>query len=321
MNKVLKGLLIVFVGVVLISLIGRNCLILGTFLIITRWFILLAFMFFIYFSNKGNNYKLKKMLVFLFSIFLLETIYVQTRTSNFSIVNKGNEKLKILSYNVYFKNQDKNASLNLIKNKDADLVLLQEITPSWNSKLNANLKHYHKITKALKGTHGISVYSKHPLKLIKYFNNKGGLPFAQIVELKMHAKKILVCHVHFASPAKAVENPDKFFPYYLENYELRKKQYKTLDNFVISIENKYDEILFVGDLNTTEYEPLFRDIRYEWNNASNNYFKKSFPNSYKMPALVNLDYIFFRKNAKKILSEVLKGGSSDHAAIYSEIEF
>ena len=199
--------------------------------------------------------------------------------------------------------------------------MLQEVTPDWNSTLNSKLNYPYKITKARKGTHGISIYSKHPLKLIKYIYNDNALPIAQIVELTIAGRKVLICNTHLASPAKAVENPDHFFELYFENYALRKYQYQILENYIKSVEKKYSEIIFAGDMNTTEYEPLFKDIKYHWKNSSTSCFTKSFPNSAKLIPLVNLDYILYRKNSQAFQYEVLKGGGSDHSAIYSEIVF
>lgn len=323
MNKFIKAISFIFIVSTLIMLAGRNHLILGTFLIISRYLLILIFVILIYQSIKKEFFKIKKYLVITIGLLFIESAYVKFNTANFNLNTKSanKQKLSIISYNIYFKNKNRRSSLNLIKSKKADIVFLQEVTPKWNNSLNANLNYPHKITKALNGTHGISVYAKHPIKLIQYINNDYGLPIAQIIELNIKGKNILLCNTHLASPAKAVENPEYFLTYYFENYKQRKKQYNKIESYINSIENKYAEILFIGDLNTTEYEPLFRDIMYDWQNTSKNFFSKSFPNSSKLDPVINLDYILFRKKAEIVQYEVLKGGSSDHSAIYSEIQF
>jgi endonuclease/exonuclease/phosphatase family metal-dependent hydrolase len=252
-------------------------------------------------------------------------VVIGQNTHVFSTYNLIHKEIKVINYNVFFKNKDKIAITSKIISEDPDIVVLQEVTESWGIHLLNSLgsKYKYNAINSMVGTHGCAVFSKFPISNIKYLNNNSGAPFAQLMDVQVENVKVKLANVHLASPAIAVENPDRFIPLILNNYTERKEQYEALNEH-FNISQRHECKLIVGDLNTTSYEPLYNQIRRNWRDA-NNYpklnFDANFPNSRKLPfPLFKLDYILGNGNVKMINEKVIKGGSSDHQGIVAILE-
>ncbi|MEL6257409.1 MAG: endonuclease/exonuclease/phosphatase family protein [Bacteroidota bacterium] len=82
--------------------------------------------------------------------------------------------------------------------------------------------------------------------------------------------------------------------------------------------------IIAGDLNTMRIEPLYREIRSEWNNL---FAKKgsglgwTFPNISSIPfPLITLDYILYRGAIQAIECKVLQRSSADHLAVFGSFK-
>lgn len=256
-------------------------------------------------------------LIFLFEVGL--TLY-----SNSNILSKGLDKeITVMSYNLFFKNKNQDQSISIIKNANPDILIVQELTPTWASKIEKSLGETYKynLTEALKGTHGIGIYSKYKISDQKFLKNSTNKPFAQIVNLTIENKFIQLINTHLASPAIAVENKDKFFSLFMANYQIRKEQIINLNE--LAENQKYDCQLLVGDLNTLHSEPIFKRLKLKWVNSNNGllrWLKFNFPHSSKIIPIVTLDYILGRGKLEFIESKVIVGGSSDHLAIMTKLK-
>lgn len=235
------------------------------------------------------------------------------------------KEVSILTYNLYFKNKYHKQIINEIKETDADILVVQELTNAWDKTFKSEIyeKYKYRKTYVNDATHGLGIFSKYPIESCKYLRNSGKFPINQINRILVNDKELIVVNSHLASPARAVENPENFFIHYKANYQRRTKQWKKLDKY---LDEKYKGIpqVIAGDLNTMKIEPLYRKIRYGWKDL---FAKKgwglrcTFPNVSKIPIpVLTLDYIIFRGNIKPIESKVLKGSSSDHFAIFGKIE-
>ena len=204
------------------------------------------------------------------------------------------------------------------------MLALQELTPAIEAKLENSIgkKYLYRKTLPLEGTNGIGLYSRYPIISSEYlqFNER---PFAQITLLEIKGKKIQVINVHLASPARAVEDPENFLSLYSFNYNIRKEQWRLLSEVVNKNKDNYSLQLLVGDLNTTRYEPLFREIKTEWvdlYDQAGNGLGLNFPHSEKMNPVFTLDYIFGRGLIEALELKVVEGGGSDHLAISGKIK-
>ena len=96
---------------------------------------------------------------------------------------------------------------------------------------------------------------------------------------------------------------------------MKKAQIKTKSDF--------DCQFLVGDLNTIEFEPIFRELTYDWVDLfdkSGSGFGLNFPNSGKTEPLIRLDYIMATGEVLEISSKVIEGGASDHLAVLAKVK-
>lgn len=267
-------------------------------------------------KHKGRNRMLANVLIILC---LLDFGTVQITKERLQKVD-SESKITVMSYNVFFKNQDKAASSKIIQSEQPDILFIQELTPSWKTHLANKLEFKFRKLIPLNGTHGIGVYSNYKLRELTTLKNKSGLPFCQFVELEVDGENILIGNVHLASPAVAVEHRERFISLYLKNYKQRKQELKAINEFIDK--HQYETAILVGDFNTMKYEPLMKQQKRRWVNSVPPkwiFNAPNFPNSSKIPPLVSLDYILLKGKVKCTRSKIIKGGSSDHLAIVSEI--
>jgi endonuclease/exonuclease/phosphatase (EEP) superfamily protein YafD len=277
-----------------------------------------------------KNNKLRLLLLFAFLMVLLDKGYHHFMAAPSYQFNQIQQitptPLRVLTFNLYFKNKRPETNIQAILTQDADLVFCQEITPQWVQLLNTSLTSkypFHKVI-ALKGTHGIGVYSKFPLVNDYQLNNSHNLPYAHLVTVNHPSGIIHTANLHLASPAIAFENPQNFVRLYASNAASRQKQWHTLKT---SLEKhpKNEALLVVGDLNTLDYEPLYRNIRKDFVDAyrvAGAWPGYNFPNTQKLPfKIARLDYLLLQGKVQTTQAKVLPQSSSDHFAIVVDLLF
>lgn len=312
-----------FVAGTIILLYGRNNVILGTALIMFRWILMALGTFFLYLSVIRRT-----------SIYIIValTISLGGTLIEYSF-NKFNEAslesgetsidISLMTYNVFFKNVRPDSSISKIKTCNPDILVVQELTPQWETKLAKTIgrSYPYQSLLPLSGTHGIGVYSKHPIMNTQLLDDDKH-PYAQAVTLMIDGKRIRLFNVHLASPAIAVEHPEDFIELFSANYEVRRKQLGKLNLMANQAKHNFDVQLLVGDLNTIVYEPIYRDLLNHWVNLhdlAGNGWGFNFPNSTKVGPVTTLDYILIKGRAKGVGTQVIEGGGSDHLAVSGKI--
>ncbi len=289
---------------------------------LARWPLIFIGLAIIFRIRKRTKHWRHKVLFVLIAVLVLEVLYIRITKEGLDSADEQKD-LSFMTYNVFFKNKSKSKSVQLIHTSKPDVVFLQEITPGWEVFLNQNLKGYpYRKVRALRGTQGIAIYSKYPISDVKYLNNGGGLPYAQLATIKIGKRKIRVGNVHLASPAIAVENSDRFYHYYSLIYDLRKTQYATLKSEMLK--STYSKQLLVGDFNTPAMEPLYRDITSDWCDLyvqSGEGLGWNFPNVGNVPVLTRLDYAMAKGPFESVAGSIVKGGGSDHLPLIFQVKY
>lgn len=312
-------------GITVVFVFGRSHLILGTGLIIGRWalvFLGASLLYKVYLRR--DLWHLRAFLVVSLAILLIE--WTWNKSGEYAATtNDLRTKVSVMTYNVFFKNKSTGLILKRIYESDPDILVLQEVTPSWKLRLNKSIgnRYRYKNVIALHGTHGLGVYSKFPITPRELLRNSSRQPYAQVVDILVSQKTIRVINMHLASPAIAVENPDNFLTLYLQNYEERRQQIQKIQQIAQAEGDSAMPQLLVGDLNTTRYEPLYRDINFYWKDLFEQAGTGSgvtFPNSTKFGPVFRLDYILARGNIRATEVNVVQGGSSDHLAVVGLLE-
>lgn len=308
-----------------VFLLGKSHYLLGSFLGISQIPLVLIGSLILW-KRKKQGFKLPhKVLGVIVGLLIVNFVFEQLNRINFQQTSNTNQELSILTYNLYFKNKYPQQIIKEINKTNPDILVLQELTSTWETNLKKQIYNNYKYRKTYVNnrTHGLGILSKYPIKNSKFLKNNSGIPINQIATLKVEKKELILVNSHLASPAIAVENPDKFFQYYKSNAQQRRKQWTDLDAY-LNKNHKDKPQIIAGDLNTMRIEPLYRQIRHDWNDLFSRKgkgFGRNFPNISSIPLpIITLDYILYRGKVAPIEAEILKGSSSDHFAVFGKVK-
>lgn len=102
----------------------------------------------------------------------LRDSFDEQTTSAFYPKLNDNRTVEIAHFNVAAFNEEYEDLLKVIKDSDADIISIQEVTPDWNYFLKTGLEttypHSHTVVRI--DFHGLAVYSKHPFARIDTFH-------------------------------------------------------------------------------------------------------------------------------------------------------
>ncbi|MDF1694774.1 MAG: endonuclease/exonuclease/phosphatase family protein [Saprospiraceae bacterium] len=325
MIQIKKWVSIIYLIVGLVILFGNHHYIVGIGYGILLWFYIITGLFIAWIIRKKKWTILHRCLFLMSILFFVSWVYDQGQRIGISSSENTKDDLTILTYNLFFKNKYKKAILKEIESIDADIVLVQELTSHWDAALKKKVYNKYKYKKLFihGGSHGMGILSKFPIRSSSFLYNTNSLPVSQINELTLGKKSIVVVNTHLASPALAVENSDRFFHYYKKVNQRRKQQYYEL-NEKLKIQFPNLPHIIAGDLNTMKVEPLYREMRTEWNDLFTLEGKGlgfNFPNIQTVPfPFLTLDYIFYRGRVEGIESRVLPYSTSDHLAVWGRVK-
>ncbi len=311
----------------IILIVFRSHFVLGSILIFSRWILVFILLLGILFYKKRKSKKVFIPIIFTFILLLTDWAFDKYHTAQtFAFLESTKtQTLKVMTFNLYFRNKDPNVCINTILEYAPDLVFCQEITPDLKNVLDKNLIKKYPFYKvlALKGTHGVGVYSKYQLSNEYFLNNRNGLPFAHMVTINHPTKKIQTVNMHLASPAVAFAEPKNFVQLFKKNEQQRSQQWAKIEKELAKHDSTSPKII-IGDLNTLTYEPLYRNIlsnTVDAYSAVGQWPGLTFPNTHKLPfKTARLDYILLQGNIAPIKAEVPQKSSSDHFAVYAELE-
>ena len=156
------------------------------------------------------------------------------------------QKLRVLLINVHSANPDSARVLGLIEQTQADLVLLEEITPQWMDRLAGLRPHYpHAVCEPREDNFGIAFFSRIPLTRAQIvYLGEAEVPSVE-AEFKLAGKGVLFLGTHPVPPASP-------FNLHLRNDQLRAVASR--------LSTWTGPALLLGDLNTTPYSPHFTDL-------------------------------------------------------------
>jgi len=147
--------------------------------------------------------------------------------------------LRILLSNIYFRNQNPEKLLQLIRNEQPDLVVIQEKTPQWIEWLSSIKTQLPFFFEALDD---IAIYSRIPLIKPAIF---GGVDQSSIgVTLRINGREIQVVATHPPPPKPALASARNTEFDWVANYVLQQKT----------------PVILVGDLNTTMWSPNYKQL-------------------------------------------------------------
>lgn len=175
--------------------------------------------------------------------------------------------IKIISYNIWFDNENKQKRLsslyNVIDDNDPDVICLQEVTEVVFKLLISKLNNYYYYPKILTSSYGCVTFSKNPIQKTKIIilpsNMNRSLILTQI-------DNFIIANMHFESEFES-DNINKIL------------QYQYISSLLTKLHNNYDGIILCSDTNLTtydeqQYNECFDGMNDAWNmdkNENNKY--------------------------------------------------
>ena len=293
------------------------------------------------FLQRIINYKMLWFLSFLLFLFVLNMFFhiiaMNVCKQCNAKFNDNIQNFSVLTFNIHGSDQDWYLSQRvdslfaLIKNNDADFVLLNEYYASCSNKLDTLIRSHYRFSSSI-GRHDISygemIYSKYPIENVEAISDSSYDNYSYHAVINKANEKISVycCHLRSNnydennnrfefSEIKSLSNLYKHFPIY--NYSSKKRGEMTdkILSYVSKDKNKY--IIIAGDMNdfcfSSSIRKLIRagfsDSWWEGGNGYGGTFKNGF-------FAFRIDYIFY--NNYLSLSDIKlvnTGKLSDHNAL------
>lgn len=233
------------------------------------------------------------------------------------------KSIKVMAYNVLYKSSANKKTISTIRDSQADVVCLRELTPKFIRQFNSNLGAVYKQKSfyARKGTWGVGIASKLKLTEVKYFRMRPyGIPAQSAIIHTARAKIMLVC-IHLIPPV-ANQGVKPFLTMIRDNNLIRIAQAKYL---VARFSAVKMPVIILGDFNdwrSSESLKIFTRAHYQHacGTGNNSSCGNTFPaNDFKLPGVVEIDHIF-GKGIKFIRGQVFKRGGSDHYPVQAWIK-
>ena len=210
---------------------------------------------------------------------------------------KNASYIKVIAYNMYFENKEKDQEIAFLLAQNADILALTEIGGlAWQNQLSVLQQHYpYSCGHSLDSPFAMQLFSKQkPLSCEVHFI-EDIYPYIQAV--LPHQKTLFVLH-----PPPPV------------NAELAHERLIYFQATAQKIATDNNAVLLVGDMNNTPYSPIYR--RFAKNAQLTDALTNATP-TWK-PFFLPLDRVLYRKNQAH--AHALKWQYSDHRAIAIEWE-
>ena len=223
-------------------------------------------------------------------------------------------RLKVMSFNVFQRNNDVDAVVELILEHEPDIVALQELTPEIGEQMVSKLfevYHYHTPV-YLDEMIGQGLLSRYPIRQLSILPDYR----YQRVQVDTPEGSISVFNIH--SP--------KLFPFnWREDWRIQRSFF---DSLLAEIAKDGDPIIVMGDFNTTPQSENYALIT---SGFTDTFIESGWGFGFSYPArpklgislptpIVRIDYIFisdhFTSNCTRVLKE---SGDSDHRPVVSEL--
>ncbi|VGO22037.1 endonuclease/exonuclease/phosphatase family protein [Pontiella sulfatireligans] len=159
----------------------------------------------------------------------------------------ANEKpIRAMLMNINAGNGNAEQVLDAIRTANPDLLLLEEVTPKWESELAVLDADYpHRIAEPQDGCFGIMLLSKHPLA------------HGKVVEIGTAGVPSITADIYFPQGEVSIIGTHPLPPMGSEYSKDRNNQLAALPEFVKAQKNP---VLLIGDLNTSPWSPHFTQL-------------------------------------------------------------
>jgi endonuclease/exonuclease/phosphatase (EEP) superfamily protein YafD len=186
-------------------------------------------------------------------------------------VSEAGRPLKVVSANVWYRNDGYEAAVHYLESTDADVIALIEVTPQWLTALQALYAKYPYRIDCMQTTPPCEMLlmSKHPLRRAYAGRIDGRSPTIAWGEIAFEGHSITVAATHFAWPLRAAMDSDRVIaagalgPSFDEAYPLvQSEQAANLAQYLKTLETDLGpDLVLMGDFNSVPWSRTQRTLR------------------------------------------------------------
>ncbi|MBS7333082.1 MAG: endonuclease/exonuclease/phosphatase family protein [Weeksellaceae bacterium] len=310
LTKCTKYIFLFMIGIYLTSKSFYQYFVFDMLVHYSNYALIIAFFVLIFYNFLIRKQK-NKSLLYLLPIFIIPYVVYNEMSYFYLGENAKGEKenFKIISINIFSQNEEFQHLQNYLKDETADVIVLQELTPSWQKHVEFIRKEYPYYKEEPRSNNfGIAVYSKIPFDTVITKNYIDEMHPSLLGELKVDGKPVSILMTH---PVPPLPNQARF--------ERRNKQYKLMKKEIDAMTN--ENIVFIGDFNSTVYSPNFKLLQSDkLKDARTGFGLQNSWNAFIPILRTNIDQCWVSKNIKVTNFYRGKHIQSDHFPIVAEFK-
>jgi endonuclease/exonuclease/phosphatase (EEP) superfamily protein YafD len=163
-----------------------------------------------------------------------------------AVTSVSTNKLRLFHANVFEKSRDYQAVLERVKEADADIVVLQELTEEWSkqTEILKNSYPYMEVVPRPAGA-GMALLSRYPFDDIQVLTLDSSPHIAMLARVKLNETALTLLSLHPTTPITT------------EKFRNRNQQFRDAARLLRTIPGPK---VLVGDLNTTMWSPYFTEL-------------------------------------------------------------
>ena len=229
-------------------------------------------------------------------------------------------KFRVVTFNQLYTNMQVDAVLDTLLAQDADLVAVQELSPTVVSALRTRLGDVYPYAdfRAFEGTQGVGLFSRYPLTSVTYH----WYPQVQRATVTVGGVDITVLNVHPPAPFDSGEGAGLGYLGY--DPQAREPEFSRL---LSRIDETSGPRIVLGDFNLSDREPLYEDLGARLTDvyrAAAWGFGYTFPNYMRVrgvpvPPFIRIDYVWVGGGVVPVDAKVVCDGGSDHCMVVADV--
>jgi endonuclease/exonuclease/phosphatase (EEP) superfamily protein YafD len=155
-------------------------------------------------------------------------------------------ELRIISFNLFFKNRHYDQIVSFMQHSNADVLLLQETTQLALKRLDILKSRFpYSRYQASRNTHGLAIFSRY--RIIKFESSNFNAPYL-LATIKVNGTRVDILNTHLHTPTSSIR------------FENRNSELQDLASIV---QTSSSSIIVGGDLNTSIWSPYYSAFKEE----------------------------------------------------------
>lgn len=213
----------------------------------------------------------------------------------------GEQTVRLLTHNLYWRNENYGAITRLLTEQDPDVVVLQEIQP-WHEPFLERLKaRYPYQAKCDTGNHcGVVVLSRYPVDFRGAIADENGHDVAMATSLSIDGRELVVVGAHLWQPFRGTHQTSQF------------------DALTQAVAALPPNTVVAGDFNSVPWSPNMARFATGAELCVSNSLTSTWP-QWLGPFGIPIDQVFLKPGVTLLSIAAVDGAASDHKALIATV--